>query len=103
MEIKPETVKKVAYPALAAVMAAALSSCQQQQQYPEQRCSGSGLSSVDLKAYGFLIGQQNHNGNQGRTAAASRRHPSCAQEILIRQTLSVPHFHSSPPRKSYGN
>ncbi len=33
MEIKPETVKKVAYPALAAVVAAtALSACQQQQQ-----------------------------------------------------------------------
>ncbi len=33
MEIKPETVKKVTYPALAAVAAAAaLSSCQQTQQ-----------------------------------------------------------------------
>lgn len=30
MEIKPETVKKLTYPALAAVAAAALTSCQQQ-------------------------------------------------------------------------
>lgn len=35
MEITPETIKKVAYPALAAVVAAtALSACQQQQQEP---------------------------------------------------------------------
>lgn len=41
MEIKPETIKKVAYPALAAVVAAtALSSCQQQQQQEMEILSG---------------------------------------------------------------
>ncbi len=44
MEIKPETVKKLAYPALAAVMAAAtLSSCQQQQGQP---CAGVPMAPV---------------------------------------------------------
>lgn len=38
MEIKPETVKKVAYPVAAALVAvAALSSCQQQQQQQQNQ------------------------------------------------------------------
>lgn len=41
MEIKPEAAKKVAYPVLAAVVAAtALSSCQQQQQQEMEILSG---------------------------------------------------------------
>ena len=41
MEIKPQTVKQVAYPVLAATAAAlALSACQQQQQQTEQGHAG---------------------------------------------------------------